>query len=63
MNIKLTKRTERALRIHIAEWASIPDEEAFLKPSDVTHATIEKLINQMVKRQGEQCNLAEDYLE
>lgn len=63
MQVKLKAKTVKALRVHIAEYMSMPDEEEFLKPSDVSHATIEKLINQMVQRQGEHCNLAEDYLE
>ncbi len=56
MVVKLTKKTESTIRLHIAEYEQIEHK-------DVTEATITKLINQMIARAGEQCNLAEDFLE
>ena len=56
MDVKLTMKTESTIRLHVAEYMQI-------ERKDVTEATITKLINQMVARAGEQCNLAEDFLE
>lgn len=56
MDIKLTKNTSRVVKTHIAEYEGIDFEK-------VTDAQVAKLINQMVHRQGRECNLAEDFLE